>query len=219
MLATGVGFLLDMDGTLVDSHAVVEDVWRQVAADHGLDADAVLAYAHGRPTILTVDHFLSHWPTARRAALAAEVARIETGRTDGIVAVPGAGAFLAELARLGAPVALVTSATPELAANRMRAAGLPLPRVVVTPDDVSHGKPDPEPYLTAAAQLGVDPTRCVAFEDAEAGMLSAERAGTRLVVVGASLPASAAGAPRIDDFRTLSVRHDDTDYVVLTEAA
>ena len=65
----------------------------------------------------------------------------------------------------------------------MRGTGLPVPSVLITADDVTHGKPDPEAYLLAAAKLGVRPSRCVVVEDAPPGIKAGQAAGMRVVAV------------------------------------
>jgi sugar-phosphatase len=198
---TASAVICDMDGTLVDSTAVVEQVWAEFADRYGADLDEVLRYSHGRLTSDSVRHFLpaGHDPVAVTARLDAE----ELVRVEGIVEVPGAGAFLQGLR--GAPVAVVTSASRELARLRMRAAGVPVPAALVAAEDVAVGKPSPEGYLSAAALLGVDPADCVVFEDAEAGLRAAIASGGRVVVVGDHVSATTAGLPRISDFSQLSV--------------
>ncbi|MEU6131469.1 HAD-IA family hydrolase [Saccharopolyspora sp. NPDC047091] len=188
--------LFDMDGTLVDSTAVVERVWHDFAARHGLDVADILVDSHGRRGGETVAR---HLPAG--ADVAAETARIdeqELRDLDGVVAIPGAAELLAGLP--GGSWALVTSAGPALAARRMAAVGLPMPDVVVTGEDVRRGKPDPEGYLQAAAALGVPATEALIFEDAEAGIEAARAAGGRVVVVGSRTGPAADGLPRISDF-------------------
>jgi sugar-phosphatase len=190
-----------MDGTLVDSTPVVEQVWAEFAERYGADLDEVLAYSHGRLTSDSVRHFLPEGcdPVEVTAHLDAQ----ELVRVDGIVEVPGAGAFLRGLK--DTPVAVVTSASRELARRRMQAAGVPVPEVLVAAEDVGVGKPSPDGYLRAAALLGVDPADCIVFEDAEAGLRAAVASGSRVVVVGDHVSATTEGMPRIPDFRALSV--------------
>ncbi|WP_434316290.1 HAD-IA family hydrolase [Leifsonia sp. P73] len=194
------GFLFDMDGTLVDSHAVVEAVWSEFGRRHGLDPAEILAYAHGRQAVDTVAHFFPDLPAERRAELVAGLVTEELTRTDGIVELPGAVALLTALAEAGAPVAIVTSAPRELAIVRLEAAGVPVPDVLVAAEDVSRGKPDPQGYLLAADRLGVPIGRCVVFEDAEAGLVAAVASGGRVVVVGAHSSATTDGLERLRDY-------------------
>jgi sugar-phosphatase len=202
---TARAVVCDMDGTLVDSTAVVEQVWAEFADRYGADLDEVLRYSHGRLTSDSVRHFL---PSGHdQVAVTAHLDAQELIRVDGILEVPGAGAFLQNLR--GASVAVVTSASRELARRRMRAAGVPVPEALVAAEDVTVGKPSPEGYLRAAALLGVDPADCVMFEDAEAGLQAAVASGGQVVVVGDHVSATTEGLPRIADFTGLSVSRVD----------
>lgn len=198
-------YLFDMDGTLVDSHAVVEAVWTEFCERHGLDPRAVLAFAHGRQAGDTVAHFLPALTDSAQAELVAGLLAAEVSRTDGIVEVPGAAVLLDALIEAGAPVAVVTSAPRELAATRLRAAGVREPVVLVAAEDVERGKPDPECYLLAASRLGVPVERCAAFEDAEAGVAAARASGATVVVIGAHASATTDGLDRRRDYEGLRV--------------
>ncbi|WP_285114521.1 HAD-IA family hydrolase [Leifsonia sp. fls2-241-R2A-40a] len=194
------GFLFDMDGTLVDSTAVVESVWTAFAQRHGIDPVALLAYSHGRQALDTVTRFLPALSDVERAGLVRQLVAEEVSRTDGIVEIPGAVALLERLLAEGAPVAVVTSAPRELAVARMRAAGVPVPEVLVAAEDVERGKPDPQGYQRAAELLGVPIADCVVFEDAEAGLAAAVASGARAVVVGRHESATTAGLGRLTDY-------------------
>ncbi|MFD8552860.1 HAD-IA family hydrolase [Streptomyces fradiae] len=187
---TARALLLDMDGTLVNSDAVVERVWRRWALRHGLDPDAALKVVHGRQGYATMALLLPDRPMEQNHAENRELLAEETADLDGVVPVPGAPAFLAAVAAL--PHALVTSADAALAAARMGAAGLPMPELRVTAECVSASKPDPEGFLKGAAELGFAPADCVVFEDSEAGVAAGRAAGMRVVGVG---PRAAAYAP------------------------
>ncbi|EST37210.1 hypothetical protein N566_14245 [Streptomycetaceae bacterium MP113-05] len=176
--------LLDMDGTLVDSDAVVERVWRGWALDHGLDEDQVLSVVHGRQGYATMAALLPHRSMELNHAENRELLAVETADMDGVVPVPGADGFLAALRSTAVPHALVTSADVALSTARMRAAALPMPDTRVTAESVSASKPDPEGFLKGAAELGHDPADCVAFEDSGAGVAAARAAGIRVVGVG-----------------------------------
>ncbi|MGX4692459.1 HAD-IA family hydrolase [Streptomyces sp. JNUCC 63] len=186
MTATAVftarALLLDMDGTLVNSDAVVERVWRRWADRHGLDGDEVMKVVHGRQGHASMALLLPNRPKEQNLAENARMLAEETSDMDGVVPVPGAPEFLAGLR--GLPHALVTSADVGLSTARMAAAGLPLPDVRITAESVGASKPDPEGFLKGAAELGVAPADCVVFEDSGAGMAAGRAAGMRVIGVG-----------------------------------
>ncbi|MEV6589491.1 HAD family hydrolase [Streptomyces acidicola] len=179
---TARALLLDMDGTLVNSDAVVERIWRRWADQHGLDGDEVMKVVHGRQGYASMAVLLPHRPMEQNHADNARMLAEETADVDGVVEIQGATSFLASLA--GVPHALVTSADVALATARMGAAGLPLPDVRVTAESVGASKPDPEGFLKGAAELGVAPADCLVFEDSGAGISAGRSAGMRVVGVG-----------------------------------
>lgn len=198
--------LFDMDGTLVDSTAVVEQVWGEFAARYGLDIAEILRTSHGVQAGDTVRRFAP--AGADVVALTAELGAMERVRTAGIVALPGASELLRSLP--AEAVALVTSADRILADIRMDAAGLAMPAVAVTADLVTRGKPHPEGYLTAAGLLGVEPEDAVVFEDAPAGIAAGVAAGIRTVAVGPNTGELPVGVLHIPDYTavTASVETD-----------
>jgi len=178
--------LFDLDGVLVDSAACVERTWRRWARQHGLDADRVIAVAHGRRTIETVQLVAPH--------LAADVegdalAASESNTTEGIFEIAGARDLLQRLP--AGSWAIVTSGIRAVATNRLRHTGLPEPDVLVCADEIQNGKPDPEGYLTAAERLGVAPSVCIVIEDAPAGLEAARAAGMRSIAISGTFPPEA----------------------------
>jgi sugar-phosphatase len=206
--------LFDMDGTLVDSTAVVEQVWGEFAARYGLDLGEILRTSHGVQARDTVTRFAPLG--ADIPALTAELGAMERVRTEGIVPLPGAARLLAALP--ADAVALVTSADRILADVRMKAAGLPMPAIAVTAELVARGKPDPEGYLKAAANLGVDPADAVVFEDAPAGIAAGVAAGIRTVAVGPKTGPLPAGVLHIQDYTAVTVEtgKDDDGRTVIS---
>lgn len=193
--------LFDMDGTLVDSTAIVEQVWLEFAQRYGLDFDEILRTSHGVQAGDTVRRYAP--AGSDMEALTAELGEMERSRTDGVIALPGAEALLAGLP--DEAIALVTSADRILAEIRMQAAGLPMPSTTVTAESVTRGKPHPEGYLKAAALLGAEPADVVVFEDAPAGIAAARAAGMRTVVVGDAGGGLEPGMWRIPDYSAVTV--------------
>ncbi|MEU4347495.1 HAD family hydrolase [Streptomyces sp. NPDC023838] len=208
--------LLDMDGTIVNSDAVVERCWRRWAVEHGLDPEEALKVVHGRQGYATMAVLLPDRPMEQNLADNRVMLAEETADTDGVVPVPGAPAFMASLA--GLPHALVTSANEPLAQARMGAAGLPIPTVRVTAERVGASKPDPEGFLKGAAELGFAPADCIVFEDSEAGIQAGLAAGMRVIGVG---PRAAAHAPtaHVEDLThvTLTAEQDGTLTLKITQ--
>jgi sugar-phosphatase len=168
--------LFDMDGTLVTSDESVERAWTTWAGEYGVDADEVLSQAHGAPAESTVDRMLPGLDETARAVAAARQLALQYDDLDGVRAALGAAEVLETIERRGLPWALVTSADQRLAKVRLGAAGI-APPLLVTIEDISRGKPDPEGYLRAAELLGVDPQYCLVVEDAEVGLAAGRAAG------------------------------------------
>ena len=152
MILPCAAVLFDVDGTLVDSTPLIERAAREWGVEYGIDPDEFLSDAHGRRTGDRVADFL---PADQVAEATARLDELEAKGSEGITAVPGAIDLLANMS--GLPYAFVTSMDRAQLKVRSGVAGVPLPQVVVTAEDVPAGKPDPSGYLQAAFQLGVDP--------------------------------------------------------------
>jgi mannitol-1-/sugar-/sorbitol-6-phosphatase len=168
--------LSDLDGVLVDSHAAIERAWRGWADRHGVQVAAIERIQSGRPSLEIIAAVA---PGLDAAAESEALDALQTEDTDGVVSLAGAHELFERIApdRL----AVVTSCTAPLAVARLEAAGLPLPEVLVTSDRLRRGKPDPEGYLLAARELGVDPRSAVVLEDAPAGVAAGRAAGAHVV--------------------------------------
>jgi mannitol-1-/sugar-/sorbitol-6-phosphatase len=177
--------LSDLDGVLVDSHDSIMRAWRWWGARHGVEDTAIEAVQHGRPSGEIIAALAPHLDAGEESTA---IDLRQADDTDGVVALPGAAALLDGSAP--GPVAVVTSCTVPLAEARMRAAGLAVPGVLVTPERLRRGKPDPEGYLLAARELGADPADCVVLEDAPAGVQAGRAAGMHVVAVLTTHPAA-----------------------------
>jgi sugar-phosphatase len=170
--------LFDMDGVLVDSTPAVARAWTGWALEHGLIPDEVVRRAHGRPSLATIQELLPH---GDHAAENREVERREIEDIADVVALPGALEILQAIPESRWTV--VTSATRALAEVRLRAAGLPVPKHLVTSNDVQRGKPFPDPYLKGAEILRIPPAECIVAEDAASGVRSGKSAGARVLAL------------------------------------
>ncbi len=196
--------LLDMDGTLVHSTTEVETVWRLWCQSHRLDPEPVLAMCHGMRSREVIRALAPQLDLAREVALLDELEIQHAG-----VAEPIAGARTLLGALSPARWALVTSASQRVARHRLASAGLPLPRLLIGAEDVVRGKPDPEPYLLAARQLGLAPADCLVFEDAPAGIRSALQAGCQVVQIGGDKRLDDGVRARLEDWRQIRLTEDE----------
>jgi sugar-phosphatase len=178
--------LFDLDGVLVDSTTCAGRIWKAWAQEHGLDPERMVEMAHGRPTIETIRMVAPHLDAQLEAD---KIEEREVNDVDGLKALPGAMELLTNLPP--DRYAIVTSGSRRLATARLRAAGLPVPERMITADDITHGKPNPEPYLTGARLLGYRAQDCVVFEDAPAGIRAAKAAGATVVAFPTPYPLDA----------------------------
>jgi sugar-phosphatase len=197
--------VFDLDGVLVDSHAAVERHWQDLGARLGLDFDALGGDLRGRPSDDVIVQLLgTGHPALEEHQRWFE--RHEVEGTDGVVAMPGALALVDRLAETDVPWAIGKSCTAPLAAARMQAAGIAAPPVIVTADQVVEGKPAPDTYLEAFARLDVDPRLGVVFEDSDAGLLAARRAGATAVGISAGRsPDDLDGHHVVPDLRSVRI--------------
>jgi mannitol-1-/sugar-/sorbitol-6-phosphatase len=175
------GLLFDNDGVLVDSTALILAQWTTFAGWYGLPAAELLTDMHGRPARDVIASFADRLPVPVDVALARLLADPVSVASRSVGVLPGARELLASLPPYG--WAVVTSGMRVVAEPRMASAGLPTPPVLVTADDITNGKPDPEPYLLAAKRLERDPADCLVVEDAVTGLASARAAGCRCLAL------------------------------------
>ncbi|ORX81024.1 putative phosphatase [Basidiobolus meristosporus CBS 931.73] len=160
-------FLFDLDGTLVNTIAAVEKHYTIWANELGIEPQPVIEYCHGVRSIEVMNKFA---PPGKVFSIEETNAWEEVLRLDseGVFVVPGIVELLAKLPK--ERWAIVTSGTRSMAETRLKQMNLPIPEVFITADSVTHGKPHPEGYLTAASRLGFKPEECMIFEDAPAGI-------------------------------------------------
>ncbi|MBZ5490899.1 MAG: HAD family hydrolase [Acidobacteriia bacterium] len=184
MIFSAKAILFDMDGVLMDSTPSVERVWRTWAAKHGFDPERVASLAHGRRSVETIRAVAPQLDAEKENIV---VEQMEIDDKEGVTALPGAAELLTHLPP--DRFAIVTSATRPLAVARLGYAGIPVPRHMITANDVIHGKPSPEPFLKGAALLGFVPAECLVFEDSPAGIASARSAGMKAIALQTTYPA------------------------------
>ncbi len=168
--------LFDLDGVLVDSTGSVDRQWRAWARAKGVDGDKIMAIAHGVRSLEVIRRVAPHLDAE------AEVEELENREADdheGVSVMPGAAELLHSIPE--GRWCVVTSGGQHLASARLEFCGLPVPKILVTADDVTHGKPHPEPYLKGAALLGFAPADCLVIEDAPAGIQSAHAGGMKVI--------------------------------------
>jgi|SRR5580692_10850357 mannitol-1-/sugar-/sorbitol-6-phosphatase len=205
--------LFDLDGVLVDSTRSVERQWRIWAREMGIEGDKVTTVAHGVRAVEVIRTVAPHLDAE------AEVRKLESREAedlDGVSAMPGAIELVRAVpeGRWG----VVTSGTRHLATKRLRLFGIPIPKVMVTADDVAKGKPDPAPYLRGAELLGVHPSECLVIEDAPAGIKSARAGGMKVIGLTSTYPAAALGEADavVKKLSQLQVSREDVRKIVVS---
>lgn len=203
--------LFDMDGVLVDSRAAVARVWRRWASAKGFDAEDLIKAAQGRRTIDTLRSVAS---TIDLAAELQWLDEAELSDGEGIVGVLGARELVTRLPE--GHWAVVTSAGRDLAHQRLRWAGLPIPGCLVTADEVARGKPFPDGYLQASRELGVTPADCLVVEDSPAGIGAARAAGMRVIGLSSTHSSTELHATEavLPDLRDLAIQVCDGELIL-----
>ncbi|GAA2308395.1 HAD family hydrolase [Streptomyces kunmingensis] len=180
MKITADALLFDNDGTLLSSMESVYRCWTRWAQEYGITAEEFAAVElHGRPAAEIAADLLPAEKVAEAVARIEEL-EVEDVPNGGTHVLPGTKELLASLPE--GRWAVVTSATRRLAEARLAAVGIE-PPLLIAADDIVRGKPDPEPFLLAAGKLGVDPARCVVFEDAPAGLTAGHAGGMTTVAL------------------------------------
>ncbi len=204
MLITVDAVLFDLDGTLADSTGSVDRSWRKLADRLGLDFESMNGSYHGVPARQTLARLMAGSTEREIDDVNAWLGEIEATDTEGVVAIRGAVDLLDSLP--AERWAIVTSGTRRLATGRIAAAGLPMPKELITADDVAVGKPAPDPYILAARRLGFEPKRCLVVEDAPAGVASGLASGA--MVLGLRTTHNDLGIPTVADLTEVEMTVD-----------
>ena len=165
-------FIFDVDATLVDTQAVIDNIWKKWCETVGVSYVDMSQYIHGRKIEETL-HCIS--PSYACDVQVEKVKSIALSEMTKAQEISNAHSFIANLSPNAWGIA--TSGPKKVATTSLLASGFDLPKVMICAEDVLKGKPDPEPFIKAAHALNVTPSECVAFEDSPSGVLSAKRAG------------------------------------------
>ena len=185
--------LFDLDGTLVNSNESVARCWARLADRAGFDV-SVLSDLHGIPARAFIQMLLGPSRADEVAEMTAWHLKQECEDVEGTFAFPDAMPLISWIdEQPDVEWGIVTSCERELALARLNATGLPIPAMMVTANDVTHGKPHPEPYLLGAHQLGQPGDHVVVVEDAPAGVQSGLDAGAVVLAVSTSHEAGRLG--------------------------
>jgi beta-phosphoglucomutase len=204
--------ILDMDGVVLDSPPLHLLTWQRTLAPLGIEIEGEdLFPLEGMPTELTAqrltEQFLGQACSEAEARELAATKRALFREMFNPAFVSGIVPLLHDLRGRGFRLGLVTGSARSVVDESLAPGVAELFKAIVTGDEVSQGKPDPEPYQTAAAHLGIPPEACRVIENAPLGIRSARAAGMGCVGLGTTLPAerlTEAGAGRVfHDTRTL----------------
>jgi sugar-phosphatase len=205
---------IDEDGTLVDTTAAVESSWRALAVDLDVSFDTFAPLIHGIPADQALAIALPTVPASTRASIADRLQAAQAAADQAVTLLPGAVELLRQLPDHG--WAIVTSGNSRLAAASMTKAGVRRPPVLITADDVTRGKPDPAPYLTAASRLGVEPRDCVVIEDAPAGVAAGHAALMQVLAVETTYSATVLEMADwvVPDLRAVALQVDEDHFML-----
>ncbi|RFM25919.1 HAD family hydrolase [Deminuibacter soli] len=176
--------LFDMDGVLINSNAAIETFWSEWASKEKLaitEAD-IRHKIHGRPTLETIDLLFAGSADETKQNIYSEARLFDI--TMRPLLLPGVKRFVTQLHAASVVTGVVTSAPAERITHMLQPHGIyHLFNAMVTSEDYTKGKPDPEPYTVMATRLAVKPSCCLVFEDADSGIRAALDAGMQVVAV------------------------------------
>lgn len=203
--------LFDMDGILISSIGSVERTWTKWALMRGIDPQFACKTAHGRRAIETAAKLRPDLDPEVELKILEDM---EVADYDDVTALPGVLRLLE-----GLPAdrwTVVTSATDRLARARLAAGGVPVPERIIAAEQVTHGKPHPQPFLAGAALLGFPPEECVVFEDSAAGAQAGRAAGCMVIATPFSHPIAELGAAHylVPDLGAVDVAAEDSGLLM-----
>lgn len=194
--------LFDMDGVLIDSKTVIEQGWREAAQMYGrqITEDEIIKHIHGQPGPHTIKALFHDLPISDQKNIQAHIIHVEN--TVDCDPIPGVAELIASLNAAGITIGIVTSGW-RYKIDRVIALlhAETCISVIVERDDVTRGKPFPDPYLLAAERLGIPPGKTVVFEDSKSGVTSAVAAGAYCVGIGEEDLMACGAKLIIPDFR------------------
>jgi sugar-phosphatase len=179
------GFLFDLDGTLVNSLPAVERAWLDWGHQNDILPEDILSFIHGKQAITSLRHFM---PGESEDVINKEFITLEKRESEdleGVYALPGALDLLCKLNQLQIPWGVVTSGSDLVARARYTNVQLPMPSIFITANQVTRGKPSPDPYLLGVRKIGLSAEACIVVEDAPAGIISGLDANCAVVAVNA----------------------------------
>lgn len=209
--------LFDMDGVLIDSNAVIERAWREAAEIYGktISDQDMIKHIHGQPGPHTIQALFSHLPIEDQKKVQAHI--IYTENTANYDPIPGVTQLITSLNTAGVCVGIVTSGWREKIDSVTAMLGVQdCISVIVERDDVTRGKPFPDPYLLAAKRLGIPAEKTIVFEDSKSGVQSAVSAGAFCVGIGSNELVECGAKLAIPDFTSIEVIPQQGGDVVIS---
>ena len=198
----------DMDGVVIDSNRAIEAFWHQWARHQHIPftQQTIDTFIHGRTTLETIQELFTQSSPEVKERIRADAMDFDWTMQPSLI--PSIHAFLPLLAGRVANIALMTSAPKKRALKMVALHGLESYfQQLVSGEDVSQGKPHPEPYLTGAKKLGVSPQECLVFEDSDNGIASALAAGMLVIAVNNARMTSERIIAHISDYKTLDIKN------------
>lgn len=199
--------LFDLDGVILNSNPEIETFWGGWAEREGIpfNEQVIKEKIHGRTTWETIHTLFHHADQARKQEIYDDGVSFDLTMQPALI--PGVKEFISGIAARKFPFILVTSSPNKRAWHFLRQHGLDRYFAdSITMEDVTKGKPDPEPYLKGAAKLGISPDACLVFEDSDSGIRSGLDAGMRVVAVNNSQFEADRLIWKINDFRELQIK-------------